>query len=189
QVDVTNFGDARYVSDGAQKLGRMMQMPNAPRVFNFSFTYPFVFTPNSSGSLDPLEKFIRNGGSTRLFVAAAGKGLADQIGRPSSCPQRPACLESPNVITVAASDLTPRPACPKIIADSNFGEGVDLIAPGERIVSSIAGNKIGLLSGSSQAAPIVTGAVSLLFAKNDTLKPQLVKNRLIYTADQCPELK
>ncbi len=190
QIDLSEMTSQVYKSRLAQKLREMIQRNGALHVFNFSLTYPFVLEPGVAGSVDPLETFIaKGGGRTRLFVAAAGQELGSAVRKPKSCPLRPACLELPNIITVGATDLTPRPLCPKPLSTSDSGPGIDLVAPGLDIVSAIARDKVGLLTGSSQAAPLVSGAASLLFAKNDTLDAFTVKNRLIYTADQCPGLR
>ncbi len=48
---------------------------------------------------------------------------------------------------------------------SNYGaETVDLFAPGEDIYATLPGNKYGYLSGTSMAAPIVSGAAALIWA-------------------------
>ena len=44
------------------------------------------------------------------------------------------------------------------------------------------------MSGTSQAAPLVAGAASLLALKNPNLYPETIKNRLIYTSDLFPSL-
>ncbi len=186
QISPDSFNDASYVSKVIEKLNEILQEKGGPRIFNLSFSYPFTVDPHQpAAASDLIEDFIRHSGRNRLFVVAASEKLLQRVQRPRSCTARPVCLDAPNVITVAATDLTPQPGCPHLLPDSNHGPGIDIAAPGLNIVSAIAGNRTGLLSGSSQAAPLVTGALSLLLAKNDQISPLVAKNRLLYTADLC----
>jgi subtilisin len=62
---------------------------------------------------------------------------------------------------------------------SNFGSDVDLIAPGKCIWSTLPGG-YGYLSGTSMAAPHVTGAAALLKATRPSFTPADVKEALQY---------
>ena len=63
---------------------------------------------------------------------------------------------------------------------SNFGAAVDLIAPGKCIYSTRPGATYGLSSGTSMAAPAVTGAVALYKASRPLATPAEVKEALQY---------
>jgi subtilisin family serine protease len=63
---------------------------------------------------------------------------------------------------------------------SNYGSDVDLIAPGKCIWSTVPGGGYKYMSGTSMAAPHVTGAVALLKASRPYLTPAEVKEALQY---------
>ena len=63
---------------------------------------------------------------------------------------------------------------------SNFGSDVDIIAPGKCIWSTIRGPSYGYSSGTSMAAPAVTGAVALYKASRPRATPSEVRSSLRY---------
>src|SRR5207342_796134 len=63
---------------------------------------------------------------------------------------------------------------------SNYGADVDMIAPGKCIYSTFPGSSYGFLSGTSMAAPTVTGAVALYKASRPDAKPAEVREALRY---------
>ncbi len=104
-----------------------------------------------------LETAIRAAGEAGiLFVTAAGNDSRNN----DLHPQYPANYELPNVIAVAASDRYDR-----LASFSNFGQQkVHLVAPGVQILSTVPGGGYQKLSGTSMAAPFVSGAVALAAA-------------------------
>jgi len=62
---------------------------------------------------------------------------------------------------------------------SNYGHDVDLIAPGKCTYSTLPGNTYGWISGTSMAAPLVTGAAALYKASRPLATPLQVKAALI----------
>jgi subtilisin family serine protease len=88
-----------------------------------------------------------------LVVAAAGNDGRDLAAAPSY----PASLPEANVIGVGAT--TEAGALSNI---SDFGTGVDIAAPGEDILSTARGGAYEWRTGTSMAAPEVTGALVLL---------------------------
>ncbi len=117
-----------------------------------------------------LELAIQN--SSMLFVTAAGnKGI-----NTNSTPMFPASLRLPNLISVAYvnNDGT-------LNNDSNYGVStVDIAAPGEDIYSTLVGT-YGYSSGSSMAAPHVTGLAAMLYAYQENVYPAQVKEIIINT--------
>lgn len=124
-----------------------------------------------------LEKVIRE--SDMLFVAAAGNSGTDNDDQPIY----PASLKLNNVISVTFID--PKG---KLTKFSNYGKNsVEIAAPGEDIVSTIVGN-YSTMSGSSMAAPHVSGVAAILYAYSEKLYPAEVKQLIINNLKPLPEL-
>ncbi|MBI3955460.1 peptidase S8 [Candidatus Gottesmanbacteria bacterium] len=110
-----------------------------------------------------------------IVVAAAGNSNSNGLFYPAAYSQ---------VISVAASDINDEKA-----QFSNFGNWVDVAAPGVSILSTFPMHSnyfkiknYGYLSGTSMAAPYVSGLAGLLFSEN--LKRDDVQNTIFQNADQ-----
>jgi subtilisin family serine protease len=84
-----------------------------------------------------------------------------------------------NVIIVGAlmdvGNLTPK---------SNHGSlAVEIAAPGNNIYSTIEGGQFGTLTGTSQAAPLVTSTAAILLVERNDAYPSQVKERILSTCD------
>jgi len=131
---------------------------------------------NSYGSTSPTqaEKDAIQA-SHSVFVAAAGNDGVNT----DSTPQYPSAYNLPNIISVAATDHNDA-----LASFSNFGlVTVDLSAPGVGILSTTPNNTYSVFDGTSMATPHVTGAATLLMAKDPTLTVNEVKWRILAGVD------
>ncbi len=110
-----------------------------------------------------------------LFVTSAGNnGMNNDL-----TPFYPASLNLPNVISVAASNESD-----KIANYSNYGQkSVHISAPGNNIFSTALQDGFETLSGTSMAAPHISGIAALLISQEPNLTPALIKERLIKSSD------
>lgn len=114
----------------------------------------------NGGFSQPLYDAIRSAQSAgHLFVAAAGNGNAFGIGQDNDQTAfYPASFDLNNIIAVAATDPNDNRAI-----FSNYGAtSVDLAAPGVDILSTTRNNTYSTFSGTSMAAPHVTGVAALV---------------------------
>jgi subtilisin family serine protease len=143
----------------------------------------------ADGGYPPEEEAIKAAGKAGLlFVAGAGNQESDNDGEPFY----PASYPLENIISVTAS--TPSET---LAGFANFGaDSVGLAAPGENILSTLpqtgaaltSPTGYGLLSGTSMAAPQVTGAAALLWSMHPSWTMQQIRARILRSARAIPAL-
>jgi thermitase len=115
-----------------------------------------------------------------IFVAAAGNAApgAAAGSNLNTSPVWPATCSG--VVTVAATDARDDRA-----SFSHYGAPfVSIAAPGVDVVSLASGGGVARGSGTSMAAPIVSGAMGVIWAQNPGFTNTMVINRMLQTADQ-----
>ena len=113
-----------------------------------------------------------------LFIVSAGNDRldVDVTGR------YPCALDLPNVVCVTAAGIDG-----SVPSFANTGaRSVDLAAPGVSIISTIRGGIWASQSGTSMAAPHVTGAAALMAAQEPHARPEDLAKALLSTTRPLP---
>ncbi len=121
------------------------------------------------GAFDPLDAAIENSIATGInYVISAGNGNSD------ACNYSPA--RSPSAITVGATTIDNYRA-----HFSNYGECVDVYAPGVDIISAAINDDISstIKNGTSMASPHVAGLAALYLENNPDASPAILHNAII----------
>lgn len=137
----------------------------------------------TSAYSEELAQTIQN--SNMLFVVSCGNGGVSGLGYDTDIyPVYPASLPCGNIISVAnlMFDGT-------LSKDSNYGAAsVDIAAPGSYILSTIPENGYGFMSGTSMAAPMVTGVAAMLYSYRSDISLADVKNILLNSSKKLDSL-
>jgi subtilisin family serine protease/uncharacterized membrane protein YgcG len=136
-----------------------------------------VATSNSWGSRSDsalLAIAIRDHGLRDILtVAAAGNSASSN----DHFPIYPASYDLANIVAVTASDRNGR-----LASFSNIGKrSVDITAPGVDILSTLPGGEYGYASGTSMAAPHVTGIIGLHALNDPNADAAALKARILST--------
>lgn len=141
--------NGKTVSEYVEKALRYA-LDTKPDVINISFGSPTMLSGNV---LHLVNKLWEEG--IPLVCAAGNHGPGKGLYYPAGYP---------NVIAVGAIDIQR-----KIAIFSAQGSAIDFAAPGVEILSTYLDKQYATLSGTSQAAPFVTGLVALIVAHNKKL--------------------
>src|SRR5262249_44176841 len=145
------------------------------RVINASWGYWGINFPQSLK-----DAIDASGEAGILFVAAAHNFARDN----DVTPVYPASFDSPNIISVAATDHDDRYA-----SFTDWGAtSVDLAAPGDSVWSTWPGGGYKFESGTSMATPLVAGAAALVWSAFPNLTAAEVKARLLNCVDPIGQI-
>ena len=141
------YGDTKWVTDGI-RYATKWRGPDGERVR--------VISMSLGGREDSpeLHKAIQEAISQEILVVCAagnegdGNDETDEFAYPGAYPE---------VVQVGSVNLQK-----EISEFSNSNKAIDLVAPGEEIVSTYLNNEFAVLSGTSMATPHVSGAAALI---------------------------
>lgn len=137
----------------------------------------------TTGYSEELAQTMKN--SHMLFVVSCGNGGVSGLGYNTDVyPVYPASLPYDNIISVAniLFDGT-------LSKDSNYGAAsVDIAAPGTYILSTIPDNSYGYMSGTSMAAPMVTGVAAMLYSYRTDISLSDVKTIILNSSRKLDTL-
>ncbi len=160
-LDAQNRGSTDVLARGIDAA-----VARGARVINLSLNAgpdaPSLFLPDSD-LVKTIERAVAAG---VVVVASAGNDSLPLCAQP---------IVQRRMLCVGAVDEDRRRA-----HFSNYGARVDIVAPGDRIMSTTINGKYGLMSGTSQAAPHVAAAAALLVARG--LDAEATITRLLTTA-------
>jgi subtilisin family serine protease len=165
-VRVLNSSNRGWVSDWVAGLEHVIALHEAPNglaidVVNMSLATTAGFREDCNESFvafHAASEAARQHGIV-LVAASGNNGSTTQL-------TSPACL--PSVFSVGMSTKTTPEA---IVRLSNRNEHLDLLAPGENIVSVGAGGTTATMTGTSFASPHVAAAAALLLELDPSLHP------------------
>lgn len=136
-------------------------------------TRPAVANMSLSGSVSAsLDQAVRNSIADGVVYCVSAGNASSNVSNYS-----PAGVAE--AVTVAASNISDGWA-----SFSNFGSGVDIIAPGVNVTSdwNTSNTAINTISGTSMSAPHVTGAAALFLEANPGSTPAQVQSGLVAAA-------
>ncbi|MBM7622844.1 S8 family peptidase [Sporohalobacter salinus] len=151
-----------FDKDGSAKMSSLIEalqwsIDNNIRVLNMSFGVD----KNNNSLREAIAKAHQAG---ILMVAAAGNDSTATVDFPAHYSE---------VISVGAINED------KKIADfSNYGTGLDVVAPGVNVESTWKDGQFNKLNGTSMATPHVTGIAALILGKFNNLTPSKIKRAI-----------
>jgi subtilisin family serine protease len=142
------------------------------RVINMSWKLDYSFVLRSALSAAASSGRV-------LLVSAAGNDARDLAGST----ELPQTFDGDGELTVASSDILDG-----LSWFSNYGEHVDVAAPGERILSAFPSGTLKIDDGTSMAAPIVSGVAALLFSRYPAASAEQVKQAIVSSCTRVADL-
>ncbi len=169
----TGLGEYSNMTNVAKKIEKILQQRPLPQVINFSGGGG----RNSSKYNPLLRKAIGDAYSLGVAtVNATGNWGTNARVQPAAYGKRPGLL-----IAVGATDEQDN-----LSTFSSWGDWVDVVAPGENILSTSSDGGYSSANGTSLSAPQVAGLVGLLHAANPSLTNDDLRQLVRISAEDVP---
>ncbi|NLF39764.1 S8 family serine peptidase [bacterium] len=156
-MDAEGRGNAFAVAEGI-----VYAADRGAKVINLS-----IGTHGDSVMLSDAVDYAQRRGA--VIVASSGNDGREDVYYPAAYP---------SVVCVGAVDGEGN-----IAPFSNFGDAVDVVAPGVAVRTTAPGMRDALFSGTSAATPFVAGALAAIMGENPNLSPADAVKRLVESAD------
>lgn len=154
-LDASGYGDTEQIAYGIKYA-----VDHGAQIINLSLGGSY------SRVIEYALKYANDHGVT--IIAASGNDGFEEISYPAS---------SKYTISVGATNRL------DIVSDySNFGEGLDLVAPGTDIPSIMPDGYVSYMTGTSMATPHVSAVAGILLSQNPELTPAQIHGILTKTA-------
>ncbi len=165
-----------FKPDGSQSLnsvyiikGIIYAADNGARVINISSGS----SRYNQSYVDALQYAINKGA---LITCSAGNSATDEL-------IYPAAYDMPGLISVGSSTRKDTKC-----RFSNYGDWVDVSAPGDYIMTTLLNDRYGKVSGTSFSSPMVTAVAALIFSKYPDMSPANVQDTIMNNVDISEDL-
>jgi serine protease len=191
-LNVSNTFFGLGISDATELMTNYSSSQELPIVINMSIEWP----DQEPGFLPEFEALVKEYEDDALFVISSGNQFSDQLSYPAILAQK-----HDNVVSVGASlrgvENSDQVITPGQRASySNYGDGLSLMAP-TNVITTSAQSTISFpfidfgydqYTGTSAAAPHVTGIASLAWSVNPDLTASDINSIMQKTAHDLSEL-
>lgn len=184
EVALLNYGSMTTIENVEFVQTLTWAINNDIRIVNasFKFMYNDFLAPAVVNHVSAIQNYGNAGG---LFICSAGNSNVNNDVDTHNRMQYPAGYadsrkypQIKNVISVGSIDEDGSKS-----AFSNYGlNSVQIYAPGNNIYSTISRSSYGILSGTSMAAPHVTGVAALLLSIDSSLTVQQIRTAILQSA-------
>jgi subtilisin family serine protease len=154
---------------------------NGAQIINMSFG------KSRSAHPEAVTEALRYAAAHDVLVVCSAGNSGQDTGVEHQFPELPQHDPHCTWLQVGASAAVAGPAM--VGGFSNYGERVDLFAPGVKIRSTVPRNRYANKNGTSMAAPVVAGVAALLKAAYPNVSAAHLREVLLETARHYPDLK